>query len=103
VIEFCPGVIYIPNAFTPNNDGVNDFWFIEGENIVEFDLKVYNRWGALIYASKDIETPWLGQWRDGDTYVESDIYSYLITVRYLELDGNLSGYQEVQGHVTVIR
>lgn len=103
VIEFCPGVIYIPNAFTPNNDGVNDFWFIEGESIVEFDLKVYNRWGALIYASNDIETPWLGQWRDGDTYVESDIYSYLITVRYLELDGNLSGYQEVQGHVTVIR
>jgi hypothetical protein len=47
--------IYIPNAFTPNNDGLNDLFEIKGfNNCEEIELKIYNRWGQVIYKTNDI-------------------------------------------------
>ena len=46
--------IFIPNAFTPNNDGENDYFRIRGEDIEELYLAVYNRWGQRIYESSEL-------------------------------------------------
>jgi len=54
---------YIPNAFTPNGDGLNDFFRILGtppENITEFHFQIFNRWGEVVFSTSDIEEPWDG-------------------------------------------
>ncbi|MDB5285013.1 MAG: hypothetical protein JWO06_4088, partial [Bacteroidota bacterium] len=49
--------IFIPNSFTPNGDGNNDLFLIYGENIKTLNLKVFNRWGELVFESN---SQWLG-------------------------------------------
>ena len=56
-------VPYIPNAFTPNGDGLNDRFTILGipyEQITKFSLRVFNRWGQMIHTSSDIREGWDG-------------------------------------------
>ena len=58
-------VPYIPNAFTPNGDGLNEKFKILGipyEQITHFNLQIYNRWGQMIYTSNDIREGWDGTW-----------------------------------------
>lgn len=50
--------LYIPDAFSPNNDGINDELRITSEGIDEFRLNVFNRWGELVYTSEDITETW---------------------------------------------
>jgi gliding motility-associated-like protein len=54
---------WIPNAFTPNGDGLNDVFRIIGlppENITRFILQIYDRWGQLVFTTNDITQPWDG-------------------------------------------
>ncbi|MFH1296593.1 MAG: gliding motility-associated C-terminal domain-containing protein [Bacteroidota bacterium] len=54
---------YIPNAFTPNGDGLNDTFRMVGlppENIAEFHLQVFNRWGEMVFSTRNIEEGWDG-------------------------------------------
>ena len=67
---------YIPNAFTPNGDGLNDEFRIVGiphENITRFQMEIYNRWGERIFHTADILEGWDGTWNNGpcpsDTYI----------------------------------
>ena len=58
---------YIPNAFTPNGDGLNDVFRITGippENITRFNLQIYNRWGQVVFSTNDILEPWDGKMRN---------------------------------------
>lgn len=57
--EFCPCSIYIPNAFTPDNDGVNDIFRVYGES-PSFDLHIFNRWGELVFRSEKLSDTWDG-------------------------------------------
>ena len=52
--------VYIPNTFSPNNDGINDLFYPVGEGILEFKISIYNRWGNQIY-SGSANTPWSGE------------------------------------------
>jgi len=56
----CPEIFYIPNAFSPNNDGVNDRFRITAENITVQRFDVYNRWGQLVFSSPDAIEGWDG-------------------------------------------
>lgn len=49
----CTRIIDIPQAFSPNNDGLNDHFTVFGRNITEYDIKIYNRWGEEVYSSTD--------------------------------------------------
>ena len=65
--------IYIPNTFTPNGDGLNDTFGVAGEAILEFNMKIFNRWGQLIYETSNANERWdgtyLGQKVPMSTYV----------------------------------
>ena len=60
-VSISGSVFYAPTSFTPNNDGVNDAWMpvILGAN--SYRLRIFNRWGEMIWETNDNETPWLGQ------------------------------------------
>jgi gliding motility-associated-like protein len=99
----CPGVIYVPNSFSPNGDGQNDVWEISGDNIAKLEVWLYNRWGEVYFQSNDIDFKWLGQRRDGEFYVEPGVYPYLIKVQLLDEKGLVSDEQDLRGFVTLIR
>lgn len=103
VEEVCPGYLYVPTAFTPDNDGLNDVWKIEGENISFFKLEIWNRWGELLFSSDSLKKPWLGQRRDGDEYVEPGVYVYKITYAFEDPTTTTDPQFEKMGNVTLIR
>jgi gliding motility-associated-like protein len=62
VIAECSSV-YVPSAFTPNNDGLNDIFKAFGEELKDFELVIFNRWGEKIFETKDINIGWDGTYR----------------------------------------
>jgi gliding motility-associated-like protein len=64
----CPNGVFIPSAFTPNNDGRNDLFkaLVYGK-AVSFQLRVYNRWGVLVFMSVDPARGWNGKVKGDDT------------------------------------
>lgn len=56
-------VIYIPNTFTPDGMGNNDRFYVKGDNIKEFKMYIYNRWGELIFEFDDINDYWDGSYQ----------------------------------------
>ena len=52
--------LFHPNAFTPNDDGLNDEFFVRGSFIRQYDLKVFSRWGELLFVSDDPDQGWDG-------------------------------------------
>ena len=75
-IFLSPYSIYIPESFTPNDDGINDFLQIYGNNIVDFNLNVFDRWGSLIYSTNEISNFWDGTYQG--KLVPTGIYPYKI-------------------------
>lgn len=73
----CPEEIYVPNAFTPNADGVNDVFRVVTGNTILHEVKIFNRWGEMIYMYTDPKGGWDGRYR-GDI-CESTTYDVLIT------------------------
>lgn len=95
-VDYLP-VYGIPNAFTPNGDGKNDYFKIENiryEKILTF--KVFNRWGQLVYDGKDAANGWDGR-IDGKP-APMDTYNY-----YIELVLPLGKHQTYKGTVTLLR
>ena len=96
VIE-CP--IYAPNAFTPDGDGVNDVWFVDApedcwDNV---QVKVYSRWGDLVWASSSFDERWNGGY--DVAYVRDDVYTYHFIARNI----HTNQWVERSGHVVVLR
>jgi gliding motility-associated-like protein len=53
--------VFVPNAFSPNNDGSNEVWQISGlKNYTNISVKVFNRWGSLVYDKTSYDSPWDG-------------------------------------------
>ncbi len=78
--EVIPPVnIYIPNAFTPNGDGINDTFGVKGEGIKNFHLYIYNRWGEKIFETTNPRQQWdglyAGQPAEQGSYVVQ-VYAY---------------------------
>ena len=72
--------LYMPSAFTPNGDGKNDvFKALDGKNVIEFNLQVYNRWGELVFSSKDINKGWDGRYKN--KLQDSGVYVWIVNYR----------------------
>ena len=60
VIVEKPYALYSPNAFSPDGDGINDFFKISGQGMSDFQIEIYNRWGQMVYKSSDLSNGWDG-------------------------------------------
>lgn len=96
-VKLCEDVsLFIPNSFTPNDDGLNDIFQVKGINFEKFDISIFNRWGELIYQTNDPLSGWNGKYKGSEC--QQDVYVYLI--RYYNLKSRV--FQKV-GHITLIR
>lgn len=89
-------VIAVPNAFSPNGDGVNDVFKIEGKNIESVEFKVFSRWGEELFVGHSLDEYWDGTYKDEDA--ELGVYVYY--VRAVSFDGE---EVFVKGNVSLIR
>jgi gliding motility-associated-like protein len=87
-------LISIPNVFTPNQDGINDFYLVAAEGITDYSIVIINRWGNVVFDSDDINVPWDGN-SNGNACSEG-VYFYIIRAK--------SGSEELikQGNITLI-
>lgn len=70
--------LYVPNAFTPNGDGLNDIFKAKGIDFVDFQMTIYDRWGELLFTTKDFNEGWNGKYRNIDC--KDDVYVWKINV-----------------------
>jgi gliding motility-associated-like protein len=100
IVKVTPEVIlYAPNTFTPDDDEFNATWkiSIEGIDPSEFELKVYNRWGELVWISLDPSADWDGTYK-GEV-VSSGVYNWTIRAK----DANTSENHTWRGNVLLIK
>jgi gliding motility-associated-like protein len=89
-MDLCSGIVLkdsvevvvrtpIPNAFTPNGDGINDYFRIIGtppENITKYNFRIFNRWGQMVFETNNIEDAWDG--KSGGQYCPPGVYVWEI-------------------------
>ncbi len=90
------GSLYIPNAFTPNGDGINDFFGPEAIDVSKYSLKIFNRWGEIIFTSNNLKNGWDGTFK-GKT-VQNDVYVYQLNYEF-----NTGKTGNAVGRVTLIQ
>ncbi|MBK8441930.1 MAG: gliding motility-associated C-terminal domain-containing protein [Sphingobacteriales bacterium] len=89
--------LYIPTAFSPNGDGVNDVWQLsDKKDIAKIHVSVFNRWGNEVYESDEIDFQWDGFYKD--TEQEMEVYTFYIEVTFD--DGSDKFYK---GNLTLVR
>ena len=71
-------IFYIPNAFTPNGDGVNDLFLGQGIGIVKYELIIFDRWGNQIFYSDDLYKGWDGKANLGAEMAQIDVYVWKV-------------------------
>ena len=100
VEEVCPVKIFIPNAFTPNSDGINEKFKAEITNHTSYEMYIYNRWGQLIHTSNNPEIGWDGTYMGN--IVQQDVYVWKISYSgYNNQNAIIS--KSITGIVTVIK
>ena len=76
IFQDCEGLVFIPNCFTPDGDGINDVWMVVGTDIISMKLKIFNRWGDIVYSSNQLNPVWTGGYKDGEYYLPDGIYFF---------------------------
>ena len=84
--------LYIPNAFTPDGDSVNDTFNCKGYGIANFSISILNRWGEMVFSSNDIEEQWNGK------NALNGVYAYRIDV--IDMLGKLHNFE---GEISLLR
>ncbi len=88
--------VWVPNAFTPDNDGINDYFKAYGINVEGFHMMIFDRWGIKVFESYDIDEVWMGELHS-DYYVQNDVYNWVIEFDSIDRRTSMSG------HVTLLR
>lgn len=92
-------LIYAPNAFTPDDDEFNQDWrvYMEGVDVFQYQIKIYNRWGEVIWVSYDLEQPWDGTYNGNP--VPSGTYVWHIETKDRLNDSKYT----YNGHINLLR
>lgn len=95
---------FVPNVFSPNDDGTNDTFLPYSDcelSVLSYEMRIFNRWGRLVFETKSIDEGWNGKARGED--LPAGVYAYYI--RYSTTSGNdLETETEVlSGDVAIIR
>ena len=90
-VDVLCGDLFVPNAFSPNNDGSNDCLKVYSNCLQEVLFRVYSRWGELIYESEDVDGCWDGT--NGGSDLNTGVYTYTVKAKLIngeevELKGN---------------
>lgn len=88
--------VYIPNSFTPNNDGLNDEFKISGKNINNVQTIIYGRLGDVVFESNDMNAGWDGTYKDKN--MSPLVFIYLVKVTFN--DGDVKKYK---GTITLVK
>ncbi|MDP1743997.1 MAG: gliding motility-associated C-terminal domain-containing protein, partial [Bacteroidota bacterium] len=91
-------VFYIPNSFSPNDDGVNDTFSGKGIFISKYEMRIFDRWGNLIFVSDDVDKAWDGKANRGAEIAQGDVYIYSINIVDYK-----KGKHSYKGIVTLVR
>lgn len=91
-------IFFAPNSFTPNDDGFNDLFFGKGFGIVSFEMYIYDRWGDLVFHTKDKNQAWSGHVNNGKKIAQEDVYVYMVFITDI-----YKSEHKVVGHITLIR
>lgn len=89
---------FIPNSFTPNGDGINDYFFGDGTGIIKYDLWIFDRWGNLIFHGNDMNDKWDGKANDGTLVAQIDVYVWQV-----ELTDVFNKTHKYTGTVSLVR
>jgi gliding motility-associated-like protein len=88
--------IFIPNAFTPNNDGINDLFKVSFQSSMDVKLEIFNRWGTEVYSGKGSQIAWDGSFRG--TQQPVGVYIYIINYT-----GQSGTNKTLKGTLTLLR
>lgn len=95
--------VFVPNSFTPDGDGINDYWFpvLQDHDALQYHLYIYNRWGEKIFESSDYTNPWIGTFMNqGGEPLPQGVYNWrLITAPSFDQKVR----KEFFGHVTLLK
>ncbi len=86
----------LPTGFSPNGDGVNDILYVRGAAIKTLDLKIYNRWGQLVFETTKKEVGWDGTFNGEPQPVEA--YGYVLSASFIDGSTRL-----LKGNITLLR
>ncbi|MBS1583819.1 MAG: choice-of-anchor L domain-containing protein [Bacteroidetes bacterium] len=92
-----PGNIFLPTAFTPDGDGINETFGPVGHGIEEFRMSIFDRWGHLVFETEELEKRWDGK-VNGAEEATTGVYVYKYRAKGHYFEAN-----EVYGHVTLLR
>lgn len=90
--------LYIPSAFTPNDDGLNDVFKMQGIYIKNIYMAIFDRWGAKLFDTNDVNVGWNGKASGTDEAIAQGVYVY--TVKATDMFGKNYSFS---GHVTLLR
>jgi gliding motility-associated-like protein/CSLREA domain-containing protein len=101
--ELCDCRVYIPNTFTPDNDGINDVFEVSSSKCYfeTYSFWIMDRNGEIVFTTQSPGSQWNGSYQDGFHYVADGIYAWRILYTFKDSQGVKS--EEKFGHVTVIR
>ena len=93
--------VYVPNAFTPDGDGINELFFpvVQGVDPSAYNFAITNRWGEQVFQSSEVGEGWMGNHQGGSHYVPEGIYIWVLEIK----DRFTAETVRYTGHVTVIR
>lgn len=98
----CDKIIVVPQAFTPNADGQNDYFTVFGKNIAKYEIRIYNRWGEEVYYSNDPAE--LNDLNDGwDGTFKGKLQNTAVFVYYITAEDINNIKAEKKGNLTLIR
>lgn len=89
-------LIDVPTAFSPNGDGANDVLYVRGGAIKTMELKIYNRWGELVFETHRQDIGWDGTYKGQPQ--EMDAFAFILNATFI--DGTTS---QKQGNITLLR
>ncbi len=94
--------MFMPNSFTPDDDGLNDLFIPKFSSTVEIEkytFNVLNRWGDLVFSTNDPGTGWTGNVRNGDYYVHNDVFTWTVEIDF----NNKQVGKKFNGSVLILR
>ena len=92
-VDIICGDVFVPSAFSPDNDGENDVLCVYSNCMTEIDFKVYNRWGELVFETANPNICWDGTWKNKPLNAAVFVYmleGYLINGEKVSQKGNIS-------------